>query len=173
MDTSGGSRISPRRERQFSRGCQHTILPNFPKNCMKLKEFWPPGGASLAPPLRSATGYLPRGSNDNTLCITKTGNAFVARWVVSLVTIPLLDYVMIHSIQWTSFRKNAIGIYTTCFFWPFKSRLLRHEEFLLKNWSCLFLDPKVLFIKYRCLTSSFIASFKSYSHQISVDFVQM
>ena len=24
-------------------GGQHTILPNFPKNCMKLKEFGPPG----------------------------------------------------------------------------------------------------------------------------------
>ena len=24
-------------------GRQHTILPNFPKNCMKLKEFGPPG----------------------------------------------------------------------------------------------------------------------------------
>ena len=24
---------------------QHTSLPNFPKNCMKLKEFGPPGGA--------------------------------------------------------------------------------------------------------------------------------
>ena len=45
---SGGSRISPRRERQHSRGRQHrsTILPNFTKNCMKLKEFGPPGGAS-------------------------------------------------------------------------------------------------------------------------------
>ena len=33
-------------------GRQHTILPNFPKNCMKLKEFGPPGGRmSLAPPL--------------------------------------------------------------------------------------------------------------------------
>ena len=33
-------------------GALHTILPNFPKNCMKLKEFWPPGGrASLAPRL--------------------------------------------------------------------------------------------------------------------------
>ena len=27
-------------------GCQHTILPNFPKNCMKLKEFGPPGGGA-------------------------------------------------------------------------------------------------------------------------------
>ena len=27
-------------------GRQHTILPNFPKNCMKLKEFGPRGGAS-------------------------------------------------------------------------------------------------------------------------------
>ena len=33
-------------------GRQHTILPNFPKNCIKLKEFGPPGGrVSLAPPL--------------------------------------------------------------------------------------------------------------------------
>ena len=42
---SGGSKISPRRGRQLSRdGRQHMILPNFPKNCMKLKEFGPPGG---------------------------------------------------------------------------------------------------------------------------------
>ena len=26
-------------------GRQHTILPKFPKNCMKLKEFGPRGGA--------------------------------------------------------------------------------------------------------------------------------
>ena len=32
------------------------ISPNFPKNCMKLKEFRPWGRTSLAPPLRSATG---------------------------------------------------------------------------------------------------------------------
>ena len=35
-------------------GRQHTVLPNFPKNCMKLKEFGlrgAGGGASLAPPL--------------------------------------------------------------------------------------------------------------------------
>ena len=31
-------------------GRQHMILPNFPKNCMKLKES-EPRGASLAPPL--------------------------------------------------------------------------------------------------------------------------
>ena len=51
---SGGSRISPRRGRQLPGGHQHTILPNFPKNCMKLKEFGPPGGI-LRAPLRSAT----------------------------------------------------------------------------------------------------------------------
>ena len=28
-------------------GCQHTILPKFPKNCMKLKEFGPPRGACI------------------------------------------------------------------------------------------------------------------------------
>ena len=36
---------------------QHTILPNFPQNCMKLKEFGPPGGMrpshpTLDPPLQ-------------------------------------------------------------------------------------------------------------------------
>ena len=40
---SGGSRISLRRGCQLSRGRQHTILPNFPKNCITLKEFGPPG----------------------------------------------------------------------------------------------------------------------------------
>ena len=54
---SGGSRISPRwcanspgRGGSNIRFCQ--ILPNFPKNCMKLKEFGPQGRgerASLAP----------------------------------------------------------------------------------------------------------------------------
>ena len=28
-------------------GRQHTILPNFPKKCMKFKEFGPPEGAQL------------------------------------------------------------------------------------------------------------------------------
>ena len=46
---SGGSRISTRRGRQLPGGHQQTILPNFPKNCMKLKEFGPPD--PLDPPL--------------------------------------------------------------------------------------------------------------------------
>ena len=37
--------------------------------------------------------YLPRGSNENTPCITSTGNVFVARWVVILVTVPFLDFL--------------------------------------------------------------------------------
>ena len=44
----------------------------------------------------SGNRYLPRDSNENTLCITSTGNVFVASWVIPLVTIPLLDFVMIH-----------------------------------------------------------------------------
>ena len=40
-------------------GRQHTILPHFPKNCMKLKEFGPPGGrASKILLCRSATGLV-------------------------------------------------------------------------------------------------------------------
>ena len=38
-------------------GRQHTILPNFPINCMKLKEFGPGGGrASKILLCKSATG---------------------------------------------------------------------------------------------------------------------
>ena len=39
-------------------GRQHTISPKFPKNCMKLKEFGPPGGGHASKILlcRSATG---------------------------------------------------------------------------------------------------------------------
>ena len=42
---------SRRRGRQPSGGRQHTILPNFPKNCMKLRKFWAVGRAPLDPPL--------------------------------------------------------------------------------------------------------------------------
>ena len=50
---------SPRGGGANSRGGrQHTILPNFPKNCMKLKEFGPRGGGRASKILlcRSATG---------------------------------------------------------------------------------------------------------------------
>ena len=61
--TSGGSRISPRRGRQLPGGRQHTILPNFPKNCMKLKEFGPPVGRQkfyyVDPPLITILVLLP------------------------------------------------------------------------------------------------------------------
>ena len=36
-------------------GREHTILPYFPKNCMKLKEFGPGGGGVPRARLRSAT----------------------------------------------------------------------------------------------------------------------
>ena len=54
---SGGSRSFPRGGGANSPGGrQHMILPNFPKNCMKLKEFGPPGGrASKILLCRSAT----------------------------------------------------------------------------------------------------------------------
>ena len=41
--------------------------------------------------------YLPGDSNENALCISSTGNVFVTRWVIPLVTIPLLGFVMIFS----------------------------------------------------------------------------
>ena len=41
-------------------GRQHTILPKFPENCMKLKEFGPRGGRGCVSlvPLRSATAKV-------------------------------------------------------------------------------------------------------------------
>ena len=46
-----GSKIPRRWGCQPSRRCQHTILPNFPKSFIELKEFEPPGGTSVGPPL--------------------------------------------------------------------------------------------------------------------------
>ena len=43
---------------------------------------------------RLVVGRLMSG-NGYALYITSTGNAFVARWVIALTTIPLLDFVMI------------------------------------------------------------------------------
>ena len=48
-----GSRIPCRRGRRLSGG-QHTILSNFPKNCMKSRKFWVVGGRTPGLPLRSA-----------------------------------------------------------------------------------------------------------------------
>ena len=60
----------------------------------------------------SGNRYLPQDSNENTLYITSTGNVHVARWLIPLVTILLLDLVMIHWIRWIqgkSFRENSIA----------------------------------------------------------------
>ena len=44
----------------------------------------------------SGNRYLPRGSNENTLYSTSTGNVFFARCLINLVTLPLLESLMIH-----------------------------------------------------------------------------
>ena len=61
----------------------------------------------------SSNRYLP----SDILCITSTGNVFVTRWVIPLVTISLLDFVMFHWIRWIqrkSFRENTNRNVTTC-----------------------------------------------------------
>ena len=40
--------------------------------------------------------YLTRGSNGNACSVTMNGNVSAAIWVIPLVTIPFLDFVMIH-----------------------------------------------------------------------------
>ena len=53
----GGFRFSRRRGYQPSRrGRQHTCLPDFPKNCVKLRKCWSVGGSACqGRPLGSAT----------------------------------------------------------------------------------------------------------------------
>ena len=62
---SGGSRIS----QLPGGGRQHKILPNFPKNCMKSKEFGLPGGGRplrpLNPPLVRVTKMHLKNSHGN------------------------------------------------------------------------------------------------------------
>ena len=49
INNSGGSRIFARWRCQLSKGCQYTILPNFPENWKKSKEF----GPLLDPPMNN------------------------------------------------------------------------------------------------------------------------
>ena len=58
--SSGRSRISPRWGCQLPGGCQHNILPKFPNNCMKWKEFGLPGGHTSKILLCSSATALPR-----------------------------------------------------------------------------------------------------------------
>ena len=55
VDVSGGSRIFPRGVCQLPQVL--LFFDFFPKNCMKMKEFGPPGGAHVpGAPLRSTNG---------------------------------------------------------------------------------------------------------------------
>ena len=44
----------------------------------------------------SGNRYLPRSSKKCILIITSTGDASVSKWIIPLVTLPLLDFVMIY-----------------------------------------------------------------------------
>ena len=48
----------PREGANSPGGCQHMILPNFPENCMKSKEFGHPGGVCPLHPSKSATDLV-------------------------------------------------------------------------------------------------------------------
>ena len=69
-------------------GRQHMILPIFPKNCMKSKEFGPRGGASLAPPLDPPLQYSEARSTKRVLAHTpKAATTFcVLRYRCSVKT---------------------------------------------------------------------------------------
>ena len=56
ISISGGSRIFPRGVRQLPKVL--LFFNFFPENCMKMKEFGPPGGRVPGAPLRSANEYV-------------------------------------------------------------------------------------------------------------------
>ena len=60
------------------------------KNCQLLPVDW------YLFQVVTGNRYLPRGSNENALFITSTGNVSATRWVIPLVTILILDFVIIH-----------------------------------------------------------------------------
>ena len=80
--------------------------------------------------LVSGNRYLTRSSNENTLYITSTGNVSVARWVIPLVTIPLLDFIMIHWIP--EFSEIHLGKTL-----KWQKRLVSYTIFL---WFCLLIN---------------------------------
>ena len=59
-------------------------------------------------PLATLNRYLSRGSNRKFSFTTSFGNIYITRDEVFLVTIPIMDFVIIHWIQWKSFRENSI-----------------------------------------------------------------
>ena len=71
----------------------HSLPCNGKKNCPLLPVVW------YLFRVVSSNRCLPKGSNENAFNINTTSNVFVARSVISLVNIPLLDLVTIHSIN--------------------------------------------------------------------------
>ena len=81
--------------------------------------------------------YLPRVSNENALFITSTGNVSVSRWVVTLVSIPLLDFVMIHWILIEyGFTDNLL-----CQFWEHQGKI-NEQPWHLHN-SAFYIDLSI------------------------------
>ena len=98
----------------------------------------------------SGNRYLPRGSNENIFCITSitsTGNVSIARWVIPLENILLLDLVMIHWIRWIqgkSFKEKLMSKISqtgasTSEFWDinplFGKIFCRQLHESLRNWT--------------------------------------
>ena len=88
VDSRGGSRgAHPGRRRH-----QNIMLPNFPKNCMKLRTFWDVGGIpGLCPRLASGFHYLvvPARWVCLSVCLSKTCDAYKLNLSVCLTEISL------------------------------------------------------------------------------------
>ena len=81
--TIGGSRISPRWGCQLSSGRQYMILPNVPKNCMKMKEFGPRGGGYSL--LNSAQEHICNSvfhERIKTVCKCRLNSLYIIIWLM-------------------------------------------------------------------------------------------
>ena len=84
------------------------ILPKFPKNCMKLKEFGPPGGggASPAPPLDPPLNLrifpLCHQSEGKNLCSSDDGSSSLG--IISF----MLSHGSGHASRWWNFKMGYL-----------------------------------------------------------------
>ena len=92
------------------------LFPEFPKNCMKLKEFWPPGGGT-----HPSHPLIP---HCLTACLDKTGlplNPFAIGWrndIPCLLSYSLLGSLLVrYVLSYTSFWvQTFLVVYNPVFF---------------------------------------------------------
>ena len=106
---SGGSRISPRKGRQLS-----AILPKFPKNCVKLKEF-------------DSLGFTPRGGGASKILLCRSATAISPNNLIKLSALICEELASskLHAqamSQYSEMSASSILLWTICSICEFVAR---------------------------------------------------